>query len=84
MKMRSRSSGPGRWLAGAAAIAVIGAVTVTGGLVALVYGFTRASTDGWDAGSTIGFLVAAAISYLLRLLLQLDALSDDSADSEPR
>src|SRR5689334_7450345 len=30
-----------------------GAVTSTGGLVALVYGFTKASTDGWGAGVTI-------------------------------
>jgi EmrB/QacA subfamily drug resistance transporter len=36
-----------------------GAVTSTGGLVALVYGFTKASSDGWDAPLTIGLLVAA-------------------------
>ena len=36
-----------------------GAVTSTGGLVALVYGFTKAASDGWDAPLTIGLLVAA-------------------------
>jgi len=38
-----------------------GAVTSTGGLVALVYGFTKASTDGWGAPITVGMLVAAAV-----------------------
>jgi EmrB/QacA subfamily drug resistance transporter len=38
-----------------------GAITSTGGLVALVYGFTKASSDGWDAPLTIGLLVAAAL-----------------------
>ena len=37
-----------------------GTILATGGLVALVYGFTKAATDGWDAAVTIGFLVAAA------------------------
>ena len=30
-----------------------GAVTVTGGLLALVYGFTKAGTDGWSASTTV-------------------------------
>ena len=33
-----------------------GAVTVTAGLVAIVYGFSRAAEDGWLAGSTLGLL----------------------------
>ena len=37
-----------------------GAVLVTGGLVALVYGFTKAASDGWGSGVTVSFLVAAA------------------------
>jgi EmrB/QacA subfamily drug resistance transporter len=37
-----------------------GAVTSTAGLVALVYGFTKAASDGWGSAITIGFLVAAA------------------------
>ncbi len=40
---------------------VLGAVTVTGGAVALVYGLSRASSDGWGDGVTIGSLVAAAV-----------------------
>jgi EmrB/QacA subfamily drug resistance transporter len=33
-----------------------GAVTVTAGLVALVYGFTKAASDGWAAAATLSFL----------------------------
>src|SRR6185437_15334539 len=36
-----------------------GAVTATGGLVALVYGFTKASSDGWGSPVTVTFLAAA-------------------------
>jgi len=35
---------------------VPGAVTVTLGLIAIVYGFSRAAEDGWLAGSTLGLL----------------------------
>lgn len=44
-----------------------GAILATAGLSALVYGFTEAakphgaSTNGWAAGTTIGFLVASAV-----------------------
>jgi EmrB/QacA subfamily drug resistance transporter len=38
-----------------------GAVSVTGGLLALVYGFTKASDDGWSAGITIALLVASVV-----------------------
>jgi predicted MFS family arabinose efflux permease len=37
-----------------------GAVTVTLGLLALVYGFTTADTHGWTAPITLGLLAAAA------------------------
>jgi EmrB/QacA subfamily drug resistance transporter len=37
-----------------------GAVLATGGLVALVYGFTKAATDGWDSATTVTWLLAAA------------------------
>ena len=40
---------------------VPGAVTSTGGLLLLVYGFTRASSDGWGAPVTLGLLVGAAV-----------------------
>jgi len=38
-----------------------GAGTVTLGLVSLVYGFTKADTAGWSAGSTIAFLAVAVV-----------------------
>jgi EmrB/QacA subfamily drug resistance transporter len=38
-----------------------GAVTVTGGLFALVYGFTRAASDGWGAPVTLSLLGAAVV-----------------------
>jgi EmrB/QacA subfamily drug resistance transporter len=36
-----------------------GAISVTSGLMILVYALTRATADGWTAGSTIGLLVIA-------------------------
>jgi EmrB/QacA subfamily drug resistance transporter len=39
---------------------IAGAVTVTGGLMALVYAIVRAETHGWASGWTIGFFVASA------------------------
>jgi EmrB/QacA subfamily drug resistance transporter len=38
-----------------------GAATVTGGLLALVYGFTKAGLDGWTSSTTLLFLAAAAV-----------------------
>lgn len=38
-----------------------GAVLVTGGLLALVYGFTRAETNGWGSALTVGLLVAGTL-----------------------
>jgi EmrB/QacA subfamily drug resistance transporter len=38
-----------------------GAVLATGGLLALVYAFTRAAQDGWSAGSTLTYFAAAAV-----------------------
>jgi EmrB/QacA subfamily drug resistance transporter len=37
-----------------------GAASVTGGLMLLVYGLTRATTDGWSSPVTLGLLGAAA------------------------
>jgi len=37
-----------------------GALLVTSGLLALVYGFTKAQTDGWSSSITLEFLGAAA------------------------
>ena len=37
---------------------IAGAVTVTGGLMALVYAIVKAESDGWTSATTIGFFVA--------------------------
>jgi EmrB/QacA subfamily drug resistance transporter len=37
-----------------------GAATITGGLMLLVYGLTRAATDGWSSAVTLGLLIGAA------------------------
>jgi len=50
-----------------------GAVTVTGGLLALVYGFTRAQSDGWGATVTVGFLTAAVVLLVSFVLLEMRA-----------
>lgn len=41
-----------------------GVFLATSGLVALVYGFTRAEADGWRAGPTVGLLTAAGLLLL--------------------
>ncbi|MEU1625795.1 MFS transporter [Streptomyces sp. NPDC020096] len=41
-----------------------GVLLATLGLVSLVYGFTRAESDGWGAGITIGLFVAAGVLLL--------------------
>jgi EmrB/QacA subfamily drug resistance transporter len=38
-----------------------GVILATTGLVSLVYGFTRAESDGWASGVTIGLFVASAV-----------------------
>ncbi|MEU8798097.1 MFS transporter [Spirillospora sp. NPDC048819] len=46
---------------GGAKLDVPGAVTVTGGLLALVYGITSGGSRGWDDPVAVGALVAAAV-----------------------
>ncbi|MET9610544.1 MFS transporter [Streptomyces sp. NPDC006512] len=46
-------------------IDILGAVTVTAGAVALVYGLSRAASDGWGDAQTIGSLLAAAVLFPL-------------------
>lgn len=48
-----------------------GALTSTLGLVALVYGFTKASSDGWGAAATVGFLVAAGVLLVAFVVIEL-------------
>jgi len=38
-----------------------GAATVTGGLLALVYGFTKAGSDGWGSSTTVTLFAVAAV-----------------------
>jgi EmrB/QacA subfamily drug resistance transporter len=38
-----------------------GTLLATGGLVALVYAFTRAASDGWGSGVTLAFFALAAV-----------------------
>ncbi|WP_433058275.1 MFS transporter [Dactylosporangium sp. CS-033363] len=38
-----------------------GAILATAGQVALVYGFTKAATDGWSSGVTISWLASAVV-----------------------
>jgi EmrB/QacA subfamily drug resistance transporter len=50
-----------------------GAITVTGGLVALVYGFTQAAQNGWTAGSTLVYLGAAVVLLIAFVVIELRA-----------
>ncbi|WEB42088.1 MFS transporter [Streptomyces yunnanensis] len=49
---------------------VPGVVLATLGLVSLVYGFTRAESDGWLAGVTLGLFAAAAVLLLTFVLVE--------------
>jgi EmrB/QacA subfamily drug resistance transporter len=48
-----------------------GAVTVTGGLLALVYGFTKAGTDGWGSSTALAFFAAAAALLVSFVVIEL-------------
>ncbi|MER8187098.1 MFS transporter [Kitasatospora sp. NPDC094015] len=47
-----------------------GVLLVTTGLVSLVYGFTRAESDGWTSGSTLGLFAAAAVLLVAFVLVE--------------
>jgi EmrB/QacA subfamily drug resistance transporter len=49
---------------------IAGAVTVTGGLMALVYAIVKAETDGWTSATTIGFFVFSAILLASFVLIE--------------
>ncbi|HTX00239.1 MAG TPA: MFS transporter [Acidimicrobiales bacterium] len=49
-----------------------GAVSSTGGLLCLVYGFTRAQTDGWGSSVTVGLLAAAAALLAAFVVIELN------------
>ena len=48
-----------------------GAVTVTGGLMALVYAIVRAETHGWGSGLTIAFFVLAGLLLASFVVIEL-------------
>jgi EmrB/QacA subfamily drug resistance transporter len=50
---------------------VPGAVAVTAGLVALVYGCVRASQVGWSAPSTLAFLAAGVLLLVLFVVIEV-------------
>ena len=49
---------------------VPGALLATLGLVALVYGFSRAEEAGWSAGTTVGLFVAAVVLLVAFVLVE--------------
>ncbi|HEX6493162.1 MAG TPA: MFS transporter [Candidatus Dormibacteraeota bacterium] len=49
---------------------VRGTLTSTAGLLLLVYGFTRAASDGWGSAVTVGLLSAAGAVLVLFVLLE--------------
>ncbi|MFI6997819.1 MFS transporter [Nocardia sp. NPDC050175] len=49
---------------------VPGAVTVTLGLISIVYGFSRAAEDGWLSGSTLGLLIAGAALLIAFVVIE--------------
>jgi EmrB/QacA subfamily drug resistance transporter len=48
-----------------------GAVSVTGGLMALVFAIVKAETDGWGSTTTIGFFVLAAALLVSFIVIEL-------------
>ena len=50
---------------------VAGAVSVTAGLMLLVYAMTRATTDGWGTASTLGLLAGAVALVIAFVVIEL-------------
>ncbi|WP_084556733.1 DHA2 family efflux MFS transporter permease subunit [Hamadaea tsunoensis] len=48
-----------------------GAITATLGLVSLVYGFTKAAEDGWDAAATLAFIGAGLVLLFAFVVIEL-------------
>ena len=49
---------------------VAGAATVTGGLIALVYGIVRSAEAGWGSAEVLGFLALAAVLLVAFVLIE--------------
>ncbi len=52
-----------------------GAASVTAGLMLLVYATTRATSDGWGAGTTLGLLAGAAALIVAFVVIELRSKS---------
>ncbi|HSV66713.1 MAG TPA: MFS transporter [Mycobacteriales bacterium] len=50
---------------------VPGAVLATAGLVSVVYGFTKAATDGWSAPATMAFVAAGVVLLVAFVLVEI-------------
>jgi EmrB/QacA subfamily drug resistance transporter len=50
---------------------VAGAVTVTGGLMSLVYAIVKSETAGWSSATTIGFFVLSAVLLASFVVIEL-------------
>ncbi|MBS2551612.1 DHA2 family efflux MFS transporter permease subunit [Catenulispora sp. NL8] len=48
----------------------LGIFLVTGGLASLVYGLSRAESDGWSSRVTIGLLAAAGVALVLFVIVE--------------
>jgi EmrB/QacA subfamily drug resistance transporter len=47
-----------------------GVIAATAGLVSLVYGFTKATTDGWGSPITLGYLIAAVLLLAVFVIIE--------------
>ena len=54
---------------------VAGAVSITAGLMLLVYAMTRATTDGWGSAETIGLIAASAALIVAFVVIELRSRS---------
>jgi EmrB/QacA subfamily drug resistance transporter len=54
---------------------VAGATAVTAGLMVLVYALTRATSDGWGSGTTVGLLAGSAALLLAFIVIELRSRS---------
>jgi EmrB/QacA subfamily drug resistance transporter len=50
---------------------IAGAVTVTGGLMSLVYAIVKAETDGWTSSTTLSFFALAAVLLASFIVIEL-------------
>ncbi len=71
--LAARSLPADRPVAGSRRFDALGATTVTGGLLLLVYGLNRGVQDGWTSATTLAIFVTSAL--LLALFVRVEATS---------